>query len=132
MREDLAQLVRIRAKFQCEYCRMPEIVAMTDFEIDHIIARSHGGETNAGNLALACFHCNSFKGPNLAGIDPHSRRIVRLFHPRKDRWKAHFTWSGPLLIGQSRIARSTLAVLRINNLDSLIVRQELIEEGYFP
>ncbi len=30
------------------------------------------------------YSCNSFKGPNLAVIDPDSRRIVRLFHLRDE------------------------------------------------
>jgi 5-methylcytosine-specific restriction endonuclease McrA len=46
------------------------------FEIDHIIAESHGGPTAAQNLALACYHCNSFKGANLAGIDPQRQQHV--------------------------------------------------------
>jgi len=29
-----------------------------DFEIDHIIADSHGGPTIPQNLALACFPCD--------------------------------------------------------------------------
>jgi 5-methylcytosine-specific restriction endonuclease McrA len=39
-------------------------------QIDHIIARQHGSRTELDNLALACVHCNRFKGPNVAGLDP--------------------------------------------------------------
>jgi hypothetical protein len=46
------------------------------FEVDHIIAEQHGGRTVAGNLAWSCFADNHHKGPNLAGIDPKSRRRV--------------------------------------------------------
>jgi hypothetical protein len=38
------------------------------FQIDHIIARQHGGATELENLALACIHCNRFKGPNMLGL----------------------------------------------------------------
>ena len=38
--------------YRCEYCRLPERWLSTPFQIDHIIARQHGGETNLDNLAL--------------------------------------------------------------------------------
>lgn len=52
------------------------------FSVDHIVARQHGGPTVLENLALACLHCNRHKGPNIAGTDPSTGEIVRLFHPR--------------------------------------------------
>src|SRR5208337_5662096 len=54
------------------------------FPIDHIIARQHGGSTTLDNLALSCLHDNTHKGPNVAGIDPISKRISRQFNPRRD------------------------------------------------
>jgi hypothetical protein len=69
------------------------------FEIDHVIAQKHGGATVDSNLALACFYCNSAKGPNVAGIDPESGLIVRLFHPRTDRWTDHFRMEEDLMVG---------------------------------
>ena len=73
----LAALVRERARSTCEYCRLPETLLAIPFEIDHILAQKHGGLTREENLALSCFYCNSYKGPNIAGIDPASDRIVR-------------------------------------------------------
>jgi hypothetical protein len=70
---------------------------MAPFQIDHIIAKQYGGETVFDNLALACIHCNRFKGPNIAGLDSNSGQIVRLFHPRRDKWQQHFFWDGPEL-----------------------------------
>jgi 5-methylcytosine-specific restriction endonuclease McrA len=81
----LAALVRKRAQLICEYCRLPQVFSAIPFEIDHIVAQKHGGPTQEENLALSCFYCNSRKGPNIAGVDPASGRIVRLYHPRKDR-----------------------------------------------
>jgi hypothetical protein len=75
----LQDLVRRRAHFRCEYCLLPASLVTTPFQFDHIIAQSHGGETTADNLALACFHCNNFKGPNLARIDPESGDVVVSF-----------------------------------------------------
>lgn len=132
MDQPLTAVVWQRARSTCEYCRLPQTLSPIPFEIDHIIALKHGGATNAANLALACFYCNSFKGPNIAGIDPSTRRIVRLYHPRKDKWWRHFRWDGPVLMGRTSIGRATIAVLEINHRDAVAVRQALIEEGVFP
>lgn len=125
----LIAVVRKRAQERCEYCQFPSALSAIPFEIDHVIAQKHGGLTTAENLALSCFYCNSYKGPNIAGIDPDSRRIVRLFHPRKDIWHRHFTWNGPVLHGKSAIGRATIAVLVINDPDAIAVRESLIAEG---
>ncbi|XXU91044.1 HNH endonuclease signature motif containing protein [Sorangium sp. So ce1099] len=116
----------------CEYCQLPQPLSSIPFEIDHIIAQKHGGVAVPENLGFACFYCNSYKGPNIAGIDPESGRIVRLYHPRKDRWSKHFRWDGPLLVGSSAIGRATIAVLAINHPDAVALRASLIEEGVFP
>jgi hypothetical protein len=49
-----ARLVRQRAAARCEYCHFPEAHAALPFQIDHIIARQHGGRNDPANLALAC------------------------------------------------------------------------------
>ncbi|HTN83623.1 MAG TPA: HNH endonuclease signature motif containing protein [Sorangium sp.] len=132
MDTSLVALVTQRAKAVCEYCQLPQPLSSIPFEIDHIIAQKHGGVTVPENLGFACFYCNSYKGPNIAGIDPESGRIVRLYHPRKDRWSKHFRWDGPLLVGSSAIGRATIAVLAINHPDAVALRASLIEEGVFP
>ena len=55
MERQLRELVWRRAQSRCEYCRMPQEYDDLPFEIDHVIAESHGGPTRAANLALACF-----------------------------------------------------------------------------
>jgi HNH endonuclease len=99
--------------------------------IDHIFARQHHGPTRAENLALACFFCNSYKGPNISGLNPETGRTVRLFNPRKDRWSRHFTWKGPYLVGRTRTGRVTLALLEINRFEAVEFREYLIREGSF-
>jgi hypothetical protein len=132
MESTLEQRVWRRAKARCEYCQLAQALSPLPHEIDHIIARKHGGETAPDNLALACFFCNSYKGPNIAGVDPESRRIARLFHPRRDRWRAHFAWDGPRLAGRTRIGRVTIAVLEINHPKFVALRALMIQEGDFP
>ena len=61
---------------------MPQQFDEVPFEIDHIIAKQHDGRTVPGNLALICFADNHHKGPNLAGVDPKTRKRVWLFRPR--------------------------------------------------
>src|SRR5580700_9580832 len=89
--------VRSRSENLCEYCQIPETAFRLPFEIDHIIAKQHGGVTSLDNLALSCPRCNRYKGPNVGGIDPETGNLTRLFHPRKDRWSDHFRFTGVLL-----------------------------------
>jgi hypothetical protein len=132
MDESLKQLVWRRARSRCEYCQLAQELVSAPFEIDHVIALKHRGRTIASNLALACFHCNNHKGPNIAGIDPVTRAIVRLFHPRRHRWQWHFVWDGPELVGRTSIGRTTIAVLEINLPLRVLQREALREEGVFP
>lgn len=121
-----------RSGSRCEYCQLQQAFADARHEIDQVIAEKHGGQTTLENLALACFHCNNHKGPNIAGIDSLSGQITRLFHPRSDQWKEHFRWQGPALVGITAVGRATVAVLQINVPDRLMHRMALIEEGIFP
>lgn len=121
-----------RAGEACEYCRLPQAFSVLRFQIDHAIAQKHHGADEFGNLALACFRCNGFKGPNIAGIDPDSGEIVPLFNRRRDVWGEHFEWRGPVLQGLSPIGRATIDVLRMNDFDIVQLRQSLIEEEAFP
>ncbi len=128
----LEQLVWRRANGRCEYCLLPQAVAPLPHQIDHIIAQKHRGPTVAANLALSCYFCNSYKGPNIAGIDPDTGRIVRLFNPRKDSRRRHFEWRGPRLVGLTRSGRATIAVLEINHPDAVAMRAMLMAEGVYP
>ena len=57
--------------------------------------------------------------------------IVRLFHPRHDKWLEHFRWDGPELKPLTEIGRVTIAVLLINDPEVVAVRQALQDEGVF-
>ena len=133
MDESLAEEVRQRARYACEYCRMPQLYYPTvTFPIDHIISCQHGGPTVLSNLALSCLHCNSHKGPNIAGLDPRTRKLTPLFHPRRHKWSRHFRWVGPEMVGRTSIGRVTIVVLALNAPEYVEVRAALIEEGRFP
>ena len=121
----LEELVRRRADDRCEYC----LFQVPPFHVEHIIARQHGGPSVETNLALACIRCNLHKGPNLAGIDPESATLVRLFHPRQDRWGDHFRWVGVRMQGVTPIGRATVVVLDMNHPLRLAARGGLMEYG---
>jgi hypothetical protein len=97
--------------------------------IEHIVAKQHGGADDIDNLALACHRCNLHKGPNLSGMDPHTQILVRLFHPRRDRWSGHFAFEGALIVGISAIGRATVEVLAMNDTRRLELRREILRHG---
>ncbi len=105
MNEPLERRVRKRALGRSEYCRVPAHIPEFTFPIDHVIAQQHQGTTTYENLALSRPHCNYHKGPNIAGYDPVTGNLTRLFNPRRNRWSAHFGWAGPLLVGKTAIGR---------------------------
>lgn len=98
----MARKVRDRAGGCCEYRRIPESALPLPFQIDHVIAEQYEGETVLDNLALACPHCNRCKGPKIAGLDPASGKLVRLFHPRTDLWAGHFQFERARIAQEDR------------------------------
>jgi hypothetical protein len=60
--------------------------------------------------------------------------IVRLFNPRRQRWKRHFRWSedGALIIGRTICGRATVVALNLNNLVAVTVRRNWIIAGWHP
>jgi len=110
---------------------MPAAVHPAPFQVDHIIAQQHGGANDDQNLALACIRCNRFKGPNIAGVDPDTGEIIRLFNPRRDDWHEHFRWQGPELKGLTKVGQVTIALLMINDPEVVALRKTLQEEGVF-
>lgn len=132
MDAELDRRIRARAGGACEYCRVPQSAYKFRFPIDHVIAQQHGGKTTVANLCLACLRCNADKGPNIAGIDPKSRRMVSLYNPRRQIWGKHFRWRGAVLLGLTPSGRATIEVLAINDPNAIAVRLALMEEGIFP
>src|SRR5947199_9915564 len=103
-----------RAKERCEYCLVPVEFDALPACVDHVIALKHLGPTTAANLALSCYHCNSFKGDNIAGLDPVNSQLTPLFQARNNIWSDHFSWSGATIIGLTPAVRATVYVLNLN------------------
>lgn len=123
------RLVQERAGNACEYCRLAQAdEPFASFHVEHVVARQHGGGDEPGNLCWACTSCNLHKGPNIAGIDPASKSLVPLFHPRLQTWDDHFEWNGAELRGRTATGRATVAVLAINLPENIELREALMAE----
>src|SRR5260370_4887538 len=107
----LRRLVRQRAGGRCEYCLLHEEYTLFPHQVDHVVARKHGGATLERNLVWACFAYNKFKGSDLSSIDFETGRLVRLFNPRKDQWSAHFRLRGGRIIPVTATGRVTADLL---------------------
>lgn len=130
--ESLRRLVYERAEGRCEYCLLPVRYAYFPYEVDHIIAEKHGGQTDADNLCLSCFECNRYKGSDLASYDEVSGEIVRLFHPRRDQWSDYFRHEAEYLAPLTPIGRVTIKLLQLNKYERLLERAELVAAGKYP
>ena len=130
--DNLRLTIAVNAEFRCEYCRIHEDDQFYTFQVDHIICLKHGGTTELNNLAYTCSLCNQNKGSNLGTFLPNSKRLIRLFNPRKDKWSTHFSIDFGEIIPKTLIASATIKVLDLNNVDRIILRQALMEEGRYP
>ena len=123
-----------RASRRCEYCQSPMDYAAQPFVIEHIFPVSKGGETALENLALACGGCNGHKYNRTAALDPDSQTLISLYHPRKQSWQQHFSWSSDYLqvLGLTAAGRTTVQALKMNRPGLLNIRQLLLTAGLHP
>ncbi len=128
----LRREVRERAGERCEYCLLAESQAFFPHEPDHLIARKHGGETVSANLALACFDCNRFKGPNIASLDPVTGELVALFNPRTQRWSEHFKLNAGRIVPLTPVGRATEKMLLLNLPGRVEARDRWAALGLYP
>lgn len=119
---------------RCAYCQTATAITGARLVIDHIQPESAGGATTRENLCLACHSCNEFKGPKSVELDPESGETVALFHPRQQRWNAHFQWSqdGAQIIGLSPTGRATINALKMNHWEIVEARRRWTQIGWHP
>lgn len=128
----IRRIVAQRAGNRCEYCLLAQAGQEALFHIDHIIPEMDGGLTEPENLALACVSCSLRKGARQFVIDPTTRRLVRLFHPRQQRWAAHFCWNGFRVMGITATGRATVDALKLNRSTMLAICSEEDWFARFP
>ena len=115
--------VRIRAANRCEYCLLHQDQSpLATLQIEHIVPKKHGGTDDLENLAIACIDCNLAKSSNIAGYDPDTSLMTRLFNPRNDHWDDHFEIQGAYILGKTPIGRTTVHVLNMNSEEQLALR----------
>jgi hypothetical protein len=123
---ELRRQVRERSGYRCEYCLIHEDDAFLPHEPDHIIAVKHLGATTEGNLAWTCFVCNRGKGSDIASVDGATGDIVRLYHPRTDKWEDHMELSiDGSVVARTAIGRVTVSLLKLNRPELLAIRKLL-------
>jgi hypothetical protein len=130
--ESVRRLVESRALGCCEYCLLQQADAGFPHQIDHVISRKHGGTGHPDNLALACYLCNRYKGSDIASIHPGTGELVRLFHPRQDRWAEHFRIAGSIIEPLTRMGVATSHLLRLNIPARVVERQALQGLDRYP
>ena len=123
-----------RAGNCCEYCRSNADFSPDPFSVEHIIPLSKKGSGALSNLAYSCQGCNNRKYNHTKAIDPVTSEIVRLFHPRNDKWLDHFQWSldKTAIIGITPYGRATVAKLDLNRKGVVNLRDVLVEIGEHP
>lgn len=130
----IKDFVKERAKGCCEYCLALSAFAFHPFVMEHITPLIAGGTSEVNNLAFACQHCNNCKHSKTSFLDPLSKEVVRLYHPRNDNWTDHFQWSSDFLIltGKSDIGRATIECLNMNRQEAVNLRGALLAYGVHP
>lgn len=125
--------VAARAGLKCEYCRAPQKVINARFEVEHIIPRASGGLDSIENFALACHSCNKHKWRFVSGLDEETEKVVRLFHPRRQRWNDHFSVDAGAgkVTGKTSIGRVTVKRLNMNGNIQTQARLSWIKSGNF-
>ena len=120
---DLRRQVAQRSNFCCEYCLLPDALAIYPFEVDHILAVRHGGKTKLENLAYCCSRCNRNKRSDLTTVLTEQEIIVRIFNPRLDSWNDHFEVESGVIYPKSTIGEATIKLLDFNTPERIIGRQ---------
>ena len=114
--------VETRGGGRCEYCGIRGAFDAVPLQLDHTRPLSKGGRTDRPNLALACGHCNMFKGPSIAAFDPLDDAPAFLFNPRNEAWDDHFARRGGRIVGLTPAGRATVTLLRMNAPDRVRIR----------
>lgn len=130
----MRRTVIARSQGICEYCRSRADHSAGVFAVEHIVPISRGGSDTLDNLALACSGCNGHKYDKVEALDPTTKQIVLLFHPRLQEWNEHFEWSEDYaeIIGSTATGRATVAALRMNRSGLVNLRRALFVLGKHP
>jgi hypothetical protein len=130
--ERVRERIRDQASNRCGYCRSRQEYVLLVLEVEHIQPSARGGTDDEANLWLSCRLCNQHKGVQTHATDPVTGRRTRLFNPRRQSWKRHFSWDGELIIGRTSCGRATVIGLNLNHPTALVVRRNWMAAGWHP
>lgn len=116
---------------RCEYCLMHSEDVYFEMTEHDVIAAQHGGHSGAENKAYMCVECHLRKGSDVASLTSNGQRIP-LFHPRCQRWGAHFRAENGLIEPLTRIGEVTTRQLDLNDETRVQIRQTLAEQRLYP
>ena len=119
--------VATRANARCEYCLLAEQVSLYKFHIEHIKSLEHEGTNDLDNLAYCCPDCNYHKGSDIGTFSEDGESLIRFYNPRRDQWQDHFELDNGAIHGITDIGRATVKLFKLNAIDRLIFRQQLID-----
>jgi hypothetical protein len=128
----LRQLVAQRANYRCEYCLLHQDDSYSSHHVDHIISRKHGGLSDSDNLAYACLRCNAWKGSDVGSLDIKTGQVVRLYHPRHERWDDHFILRYAVIEPLTKQGEATARLLKLNLDKRVAERRLLVAAGRYP
>lgn len=128
----LRRLVIQRAGNRCEYCGLSQVGQEATFHIDHVVPVAANGETVSDNLALACVSCSLHKSDRQIVEDPDTQEAVKIFNPRQQVWREHFSWDGVRVLGLTATGRATIDALRMNRTNILLIRADEEVLGRHP
>jgi hypothetical protein len=121
-----------RAFYRCEYCLLSEDDSFSPHQVDHVISRKHGGLSVESNLAYACLRCNTWKGSDIASVEPPTSRLTPLYNPRQQKWADHFRLEGAIIEPLTPEGVVTARLLRLNLDQRVAERRLLIVIGRYP
>jgi hypothetical protein len=98
------------------------------------VGRVKRAPAGAGRPDRACPSARTLKkGPNIASIDPESKLVLQLYHPRRHAWREHFvTESTGVINGLTAEGRATVQLLDMNDEDRARLRAFLLRRGRHP
>lgn len=132
--DDLRARIHVADRDMCCYCRTSAANSGIPLSFDHIVPRSAAGVTSFDNVCLCCRPCNEFKSDLLEVADPLTAERVALFHPRRQSWNDHFSWSpdGSRIEGLTATGRATIVALRLNRPLIVAARRRWFVVGWHP
>jgi hypothetical protein len=131
--QELRETVRRTYGHRCGYCGVHEEEVGCELEVDHFRPRAEGGSDDISNLVYCCPACNRIKS-DFWSVDA----IYRLLHPLQDDLSTHLlenddgrlvalTECGAFHIKRLKLNRPQLIAARLNRLENLRMRQEIVE-----